>query len=348
MSKHRSRIVILMLSLMLVNVLPVEAQTVSGDENDQKRGYGLHFVVVELNCENLFDCADDTLKDDEAFLPEGDYRWTPKRYWKKQNNIAREILSCGRDGNGNFVIPDIVGLCEVENDSVMRDLTQRSLLRNAHYNYVVTDSPDARGVDVGLLYSPMTFKILNTGSIRIPPIKDMRPTRDILYVEGQTVLSDTLHIFVVHAPSRSGGEVETRKNRVHVTTILSEHIDSIRQQSPRANIIVMGDFNDYSGDKSLRIIRQHAMTEVSESAVGHNGAKGTYKYGGVWESLDHIFVSDSMADCVKECFVMDEPFLLETDDTDRGVKPRRNYVATSWNDGFSDHLPLVMRLEFQR
>lgn len=186
------------------------------------------FTLVELNCENLFDCQHDSLKQDEAFLPQGMYQWNYGRYWNKINNIGREILACGEQKDGSFAIPDLVALCEVENDTVVRDLTQRSILRNAKYEYVITHSPDERGIDVALLYSPFTFALIDTYPIRVTPLKDMRPTRDILYVKGRTAGGDTLHVFVVHAPSRSGGEYETRANRLVVAQRLTESIDSLR------------------------------------------------------------------------------------------------------------------------
>ena len=125
------------------------------------------FTFVELNCENLFDCRHDSLKNDTEFLPEGSYHWTPYRYWRKLDRIGQTIIACGEDrcgenlkdkekenGSGwNWKLPDLVALCEVENDSVLRDLTKRSLLRNASYEYVMTQSDDERGIDVALLYS---------------------------------------------------------------------------------------------------------------------------------------------------------------------------------------------------
>jgi hypothetical protein len=98
------------------------------------------FTFVELNCENLFDTQHDSLKHDEEFLPASAMHWTPSRYWHKLNRIGQDILSCG-ELDTTKVIPDMVVLTEVENDSVMRDLTKRSLLRNAGYEYVMTDSP---------------------------------------------------------------------------------------------------------------------------------------------------------------------------------------------------------------
>ena len=90
------------------------------------------FTFVELNCENLFDTQHDSLKQDVEYLPDSYHHWNANRYWKKLNRIGQEIIACGGEGN-NWMLPDLVALCEVENDSVMRDLTKRSLLRQARY-----------------------------------------------------------------------------------------------------------------------------------------------------------------------------------------------------------------------
>ena len=163
-------------------------------------------TLVELNCENMFDCQHDSLKDDTEWMPEGKRKWTPARYWRKLNNIGQEILSCQQDG-----VPDLVALVEVENDSVLFDLTKRSLLRRAGYEYLMTESSDVRGIDVALLYQPMTFRPICYDYLDIKPLEGMRPTRDILYVQGETLNCDTMHIFVVHAPSRYAGEKQTRE-----------------------------------------------------------------------------------------------------------------------------------------
>ena len=153
------------------------------------------FTLVQLNCENLFDCRHDSLKDDYEFLPEAYRHWTPSRYWKKLNRIGQEIVACGGEGK-QWRLPDLVALCEVENDSVLRDLTRRSLLRTARYEYVMTNSPDVRGIDVALLYSPFTFALVKSYALRVNPLAGMRPTRDILYANGVTAGGDTLHVFV--------------------------------------------------------------------------------------------------------------------------------------------------------
>jgi endonuclease/exonuclease/phosphatase family metal-dependent hydrolase len=298
------------------------------------------FTFVELNCENLFDTRDDSLKLDEEFLPSSSYHWTPYRYWRKVNHIGQDILACSGKGT-SMQLPDLVALTEVENDSVLFDLTRRSLLRRAGYEYVMTDGPDLRGIDVALLYSPFTFQLCSSHSLRIEPPKDMRPTRDILYVAGRLLTGDTLHILVVHAPSRSGGQVATNAYRMRVARRVCDAVDSVRACSPQARIVVAGDFNDYTTNKSIKLLLQHGLTDISASAVGTHGAKGTYRYHGEWGSLDHILCDSTTASRLLDCHISDPPFLLEEDKKYGGVKPRRTYLGPSYKGGFSDHLPLV-------
>lgn len=303
-------------------------------------------TFVEYNCENLFDCQHDSLKEDMQFTPEGMYRWTPGRYWKKLNHISQAILSCAGD-SASATIPDIIALTEVENDSVMRDLTKRSLMRNARYEYVMTSSPDVRGIDVALVYSPYSFRLLSSHAIRVRMPENVRPTRDILYANGLLMSGDTLHIYLVHSPSRSGGEHLTQPYRMLVAERLCASIDSLRAVSPDARIIVAGDFNDYSDNRSLTRIADNGMVEVSHDAIGRNGAKGTYRYQGEWGSLDHIFASGNMAENLTGCYINDAPFLLEEESKYGGVRPLRSFRGPVYINGYSDHLPLVatFRLE---
>ena len=299
------------------------------------------FTIVELNCENLFDYTHDDGKQDTEYLPESDRHWSSQRYWRKMNNIAQELLSCSDDG-----IPDLIALCEVENDSVMHDLTRRSLLRNAGYQYLMTSSPDVRGIDVALLYSPFTFAPIRSYSIRVKPVEGMRPTRDILYVCGETVSGDTLHVFVVHQPSRFGGEKKSRPFRKAVTDRLCVSIDSIRAISPDAKLLVAGDFNDGVDGASLQQYEQHGMVNLTKQAKGDNGVRGTYRYQGEWESIDHILGSSSITNKVDTAYIHAPQFLLEEDAKYGGYRPRRTYIGPRYQGGFSDHLPLVVRLIF--
>lgn len=297
-------------------------------------------TFMELNCENLFDTRHDSLKNDLEFLPDGSYRWTPYRYWAKLNHLGQEIVAQSNP------IPDFVAMCEVENDSVMFDLTRRSLLRNAGYEYVMTSSPDERGIDVALLYQPASFALLHSHSIRIKPLPNTRPTRDILYASGLVITGDTLHIFVVHAPSRRGGEVASRPYRLHVANRLAVAVDSIYAISRDAKIIVAGDFNDYADSPALKRLYQHHLINISHDARGTHGAKATYRWHGEWRSLDQIMCSPSMAAAKQKCQIGDLPFLLEDDEKYGGKKPYRTYLGPRYLGGYSDHLPLLVQFAF--
>ena len=272
--------------------------------------------IVEWNVENLFDTEHDSEKNDLEFTPNSPRHWTRTKYWEKLNKVGQGIISCGEDSARTY-LPDLIGLCEVENDSTMIYLTERSLLR-----------------------------IIKADTIRIPPLKDMKPTRDILHVMGELINGDTLHVILVHAPSRSGGIVFSEPFRIHVAAQLCNTIDSIKATEKNAKIVAMGDFNDYADDKSLQNIYEHGMINISRNAKGRNGAKGTYRYQGEWGSLDQILVSTNLVAKVQQCRINDAPFLLEEDKKYGGVKPHRFYNGMRYNGGFSDHLPLILDLLF--
>lgn len=303
-------------------------------------------TFVELNCENLFDCEHDSLKQDTEFLPTSGRKWTRSKYWRKLDRLSKELMACG-DTVGGFSPPDLVALCEVENDSVMSDLTKRSPLRTAGYDYLITNSPDVRGIDVALMYHRFSFAPINHRSLRITPVKGMHPTRDVLYVSGRIVSGDTLHIFVLHAPSRLGGERHTRSHRQTVASQLMAAVDSVRRVSPEAKIIIAGDFNDGEQSPSVRYYDAHGLHCAADTVTGHNGAKGTYRYRGKWETIDHVLVSSSLAPNVCSSRIFDAPFLLADDPIYGGVKPRRCYPSYRFDpEGFSDHLPLIVKFKF--
>lgn len=297
-------------------------------------------TFVELNCENLFDTRHDSLKQDTEFLPEAVRHWTVKRYWRKLNNIGQELLSTCDDG-----VPDLVALCEVENDTVLNDLCHRSLLRNAGYEYVMTQSPDLRGIDVALLYQPYSFALDTAFSLRVTPVEDMRPTRDILYASGRIISGDTLHIYVVHAPSRYGGEHYSRPFRQAVVNRLCQSLDSLRAQSPQARVLVAGDFNDDADSPALQKLENHGVKNLTREACGENGARGTYRYQGEWGSIDHVFGSSTVVSLVDSVFIHAPCFLLEKEPLYGGFRPRRTYNGVRYQPGYSDHLPLVVRLQ---
>ena len=296
------------------------------------------FTIVELNCENLFDCQHDSLKNDYDFLPTSEKQWTPDRYWAKLNNIGREIISCGEYDK----LPDIVCLAEIENDTVMRDLTKRSILRNAGYEYIMTNSNDERGIDVALLYQPTSFSIYNKVSLTVSHKDDERPTRDILHVSGENIQGDTIEIFVVHFPSRRNGERQTRSYRLRAANTIITRLDSI---SPQHSVVVTGDFNDYKDDASLKEFYAKGFINTTRDAKGKNGAEGTYKYQGQWGSLDHILIRGKIIERLKHTIINDQPFLMQGEG--EKAMPRRTYRGNFYQKGFSDHLPLIATFQYE-
>lgn len=302
----------------------------------------LLFSLLTFNCENLFDCLHDEGYDDYEYLAEGAKHWTPHKYWTKLNNVARVIVSSAEHSGK---LPDVVALCEVENDSVMNSLTRRSLLRNVGYDYLMTSSADHRGIDVALLYQPSQFRPIHHYSLRVPLLPGMRPTRDILYVSGCTLMGDTLHVFVIHAPSRSGGTAHSAPYRMQVARRLVASTDSIRSLSPNAKILVAGDFNDESTDPALLFLAENGLMDVLPTIEKGALVRGSYRYKGRWQTIDHIVVSRNLTDSVQECGIHSIPYMLEPDPTYGGVRPKRTYLGGRYLGGCSDHLPLLLQLK---
>ena len=295
------------------------------------------FRVMFWNVENLFDTKDDSLKNDNEFLPDATRHWTYSRYREKLKNLARGIIA-----SGDEYVPDLVGLCEVENDSCIHDLIRRSPLREAGYRYVMTDSPDQRGIDVALLYQRGSFRLLQHHSIRIPHKQVKRdPTRDILHVVGKVVSGDTLDVFVCHMPSRSGGPLENEPYRMFTAKVLRQVVDSVMDVRTNPHLVVMGDFNDYPTNRSVNEV---LCGDGRLNNLMKDKKEGTYCYRGEWGMFDQFLVSGQVA--ATNVQIVRFPFLLEEDDKYGGEKPFRTYNGMKYNGGYSDHLPILMEMIF--
>ncbi|MDI9605287.1 MAG: hypothetical protein QM305_08230 [Bacteroidota bacterium] len=312
--------------------------------------------VMFYNVENLFDTKDDPLKNDDEFLPDGVMHWTPKRYKEKLRDITRVITAVGE-----MQSPGLIGLCEVENDSVLFDLTRRSPLRAQEYEYLITQSPDERGINVALLYQRHQFKLLEWATYEVRFDRpDSRPTRDILHAVGQLVNSDTLDLLICHFPSRSDGQLATRPARITAAETLREKVDSILAIRTRPHCIIMGDFNDPPNSECLfGVLKAGGMEPPLRSDQLYNlffdlpkqGERGTYKYQGKWEVIDQLIINGGLlmegsGTQVKnrEAIIFDAPFLLEKDEKYYGKKPFRTYLGPRYHGGFSDHLPVYLDL----
>lgn len=292
--------------------------------------------VVWWNVENLFDCRHDTLKDDLEFLPASARRWTRSRYWRKMDNIARTLAAVSR----NEEWPMLVGLGEVENDSVLRDLTLRSPLRLAGYRYAHHEGPDRRGIDCALLYQPRLFRLTGSRAVRVPSHEHgMRPTRDLLHCQGVLPGGDTLHVICVHLPSRAGGTRQTARHRMLAATTLCMLLDSLRGK----DVLVMGDFNAGAGDPIFAPIGRRLVSLTPGGRKEKRKPQGTYCYQGHWDYIDHVLISRSLQPrCSGHITVGRFPFLL----TEEGT-PHRTYLGPAYQGGTSDHLPIWVDLSIR-
>lgn len=311
------------------------------------------FPILFWNVENLFDCQHDSLKNDYDFLPESLKHWTEFRYKNKLKKISKTIIA-----SSNWNPPAIIGLCEIENDTVIKHLTQHSLLRNLNYKYICTESKDSRGIDVSLIYQPERFKLIYHEAISVGRLPNNRVTRDLLHAEGVTISGDTLDLFVVHFPSRFGGQKKSEPNRIHVATALMKSINKIQQKkNEKANIIIMGDFNDYPTNKCVVSVlkakapnHKNLPTDLCHLLATPRTSKewGTYKYKNEWGVLDHFIVNAKLLNSKSTFYTSEEkttilrlPFLLTKDEKYGGLKPFRTYNGMHYLNGYSDHLPIL-------
>ena len=319
-----------------------------------------HSRIVFYNCENLFEPSDNPEKLDDEFTPDGERHWTYTRVNQKVTNLARVLVAAG-EGRA----PMLVGLAEVENDSVLMRLTRRTALREWEYDFVVTQSPDTRGINVALLYQPMDFRLLGWMAVRVPMPDGARPTRDLLHAWGRVVGGDTLDVIVCHLPSRLGGVKRSTANRQAAHRVIRQLSDSLHRHRACPHVIVMGDMNDYPDTRLLRKdmafgqCLTNLMEPLQRDLKRGRLACGSHKYGGEWGFLDQFWVSNGLVEEMPlanapksrlwlsnaEAFHL--PFMLTDDVTHMGHRPLRSYNGFQYEGGYSDHLPIRLELHIE-
>lgn len=293
--------------------------------------------VVSYNVENLFHPAHDSVagepKDDWEWTPEGERKWSYTRYYTKIENIARVLTNIGE-----WEGVDVVGLQEVENALCVKRLCYT--IRRGEYDFVHYESPDRRGIDVALIYKKARVDTLKTERLKVKGEMDGEKlvTRDILYVCARVDRRDTIHFFVCHLPSQRGGKTESEWKRQIAREVLVKAVDSVYSIKPNAKIIVMGDMNSER-------MKVNGLTDkwTNDQRQTTNDQSGTHKYQGRWSCLDHFYVSPAL-DSISEATIYDAEWILEPDEQYLGLKPKRTYNGVRYQKGFSDHLPIVLRI----
>ena len=282
--------------------------------------------IVSYNVENLFYPTRDSVIDDVEWTPEGARHWSYTRYYRKEENIARVLTNIGE-----WEGVDIVGLCEVENDLCVKRLCYT--LRRNTYDFVHFDSPDRRGIDVALVYKKARVDTLRTRAIEVELGEET--TRDLLYVSALVDKNDTIHLIVCHLPSQRGGKAESDWKRVAAKQKIQAVVDSVIANDPQAKIIVMGDMNCAPKNDIKGLTNRMEVLEKQ--------GKGTHKFQGRWTCLDQFYTSASV-DSISDVRIYDAEWIQEMDEKYLGLKPKRTYNGFQYQNGYSDHLPIILFL----
>ena len=294
-------------------------------------------LIMFWNLENFF------LPSREENIADNPKVVTWKRFGAKRDLISKTMIAV-KDKEGAY--PSIIGVCEVENLRILKNLVYNTPLSKLGYGIVHKDSPDARGIDVALLYRREEIKILDTAFLRIRSFK----TRDILYAKVEysppsSGREDTIHVFVNHWPSKLGGERKSLPRRMEASNLLKAAVDSIFTENPCAKVVAMGDFNDSPSSSALQNISSlKNLSQRLKDSLKMTKAEifGTHKYKGNWEMLDQFLASGNLNAKVQ---ILAFPHLLQTDKKYLGTKTRRTFIGPRFNAGASDHLPILLKIQ---
>lgn len=324
-------------------------------QNAPKASYNVRCIAF-YNLENLFDTIPGRQQgtNDSDFAPNSPKRWNSERYWEKLGNLASVISQLG-DEFPQLGPPAIVGISEVENINPLRDLVRTDALKAFDYQIVHYDSPDRRGIDVGLLYRPDLFTVTNHRSVRlsVPENPDFR-TRDQLVVSG-LLMGERIHIIVNHWPSRSGGEKRSRPLRIAAGKLCRSIVDSIQRVEPQAKIVIMGDLNDDPSDESIRkalgakkrrmFLKSNDLFNTMYSL--YTSGIGTLAYHDAWNLFDNIIISEPLLNApdggmkFHNAKVFNRSFLINKRGQYKGY-PFRTYSGSTYQGGYSDHFPVYI------
>jgi predicted extracellular nuclease len=310
-------------------------------------------IIMFYNVENLFDTVNDPTKNDDDFLPKSKKKWDDKKFKHKIDQLSKVILSI------NTAPPTLIGVAEIENAFVLDQLVNDAYLKKFGYKYVHHDSPDERGIDVALIYKEDEFEVIEHRAIPVFLQKNDK-TRDILYVKGKFIGdSQVFHFFVNHWPSRGEGEKVSEPKRIAAAKTLRKQLDKLTTE-PAPNIIIMGDFNDYPTNNSLikhvkaKPKSQIAPNEFFNLAYNlHQNGKGSYNYRGHWVMMDQMIVSGNLLLKPNSSYhvlpnaltVFNEDWILHENKKYHDFKPDKTYGGDHYFGGYSDHLPIYIKLK---
>ncbi|MFZ1399364.1 MAG: lamin tail domain-containing protein [Candidatus Promineifilaceae bacterium] len=260
--------------------------------------------IASFNVENYFDLIDDTGDDAEPKPLELELRL-------KQQKLAAALtqtLGC----------PTLVAVQEVEKGTLLDELALLAA-PGCGFTYTVThlESADVRGIDVALMSNPnvvtvesaqlmQTCTVLETGvsdaRTDCPAGQDVLFSRPPLLVEV-LVAERPFTLIVNHFKSKLGGEVETAPWRLAQANHVAGLVTNILVQNPAANVVVLGDFNDYELAPPLLALAENGNMENVLLRLPDE-TRYSYVFGGVSQLIDGIFITPALQDDVADVMIL--------------------------------------------
>ena len=235
------------------------------------------YNVAWWNVENLFDHRDAPRTEKLQRAIGGDLvNWTQQLRDRKIDQLASIIRQLG-GGLG----PDLLGVCEVENATVLQMLVNRvQTLTGRNYVFAHFDTSDQRGIDIALIFRPELFAAPQ-GELFNHVVMRRTATREIFQVNFQTHQGRTWAVFGNHWPSRSGGRFESEGYReIAGETLGYFHQRVLEVHGEDTPVLAMGDFNDEPFDRSL----VHHALSVQQSAKVLNAVSRPLLLNMMWEA----------------------------------------------------------------
>jgi hypothetical protein len=314
-------------------------------------------IVAFYNCENFYDTTDNPKVNDDEFTPKGPRNYNSKIYWNKVEKLATVISQLGTDISPDG--PAILGVAEIENDTVLNDLISHPLIKKRNYKFVHYDSRDARGVDVALIYNPKYFTPEESKPlfVSLPSgSKDAYYTRDVLWVKGKFD-GETIHVLVNHWPSRVGGEERSAPGRAAAAAVCKVQMAKVAETEPNAKFIIMGDLNDDPVSPSITEVLK-AKAKIADVKPGgiynpwtdlYKKGIGTLAYQDAWSLFDQIMITypwlnkEQSGFFFYKQFIFNKEFLVESTGRYKGY-PMRTWDGLTYRGGYSDHFATYLMM----
>jgi hypothetical protein len=262
---------------------------------------------------------------------------------------------------GDLGSPDILALIEVQDENgavndgiVAADLTYKTLIQSIQrasgpqYEFLNINPQDDRdggepggNIRVGFLYNPkrITLAPVNQGTaitstsvITSPSVSlslnpgRIDPTNPAFARSRKPLIAEftfngqKLFVIANHFVSKIGGSPSDAQ-RLKQAEVVNQFAGEILNVDPQANLVVLGDLNDFVGSPPLKALEGTILTNLIEQVPIVD--RFTYEFKGKKQVLDHILISPNLKNASPEIEIA--------------------HINIDFSDKASDHDPLVSR-----